>query len=204
MIRKFSALFLIFTLSAVCFIAPAYAEPAVGEKAPNFTLTDVNGKTRSLSDFAGKYVVLEWTNHECPFVVKHYGSGNMQKLQADFTAKNVVWLTINSSAPGKQGHYAPEKWREVLAETKSAATATLLDPDGKVGKLYGAQTTPHMYVIDSEGILIYQGAIDSIKSTDAEDIPLSQNYVRAALDEAFSGNAVTEASTKAYGCSVKY
>lgn len=202
--RKFFVFSIFSVMSFVFLMAPLCAEPAVGEKAPNFKLTDVTGKERSLSDFSGRYVVLEWTNHDCPFVVKHYSTGNMQKLQADYKAKNVVWLTINSSAPGKQGNYSPEKWIEILAEKKSAAMATLLDPDGKVGRLYGAQTTPHMFIIDPAGVLIYQGAIDSIKSTDTDDLEFAENYVRAALDAALSGNAVRESSTKAYGCSVKY
>lgn len=183
---------------------PAHAELAIGEAAPDFTLTDVNGQSRSLSQDAGKYRVLEWTNHGCPFVVKHYGSGNMQKLQEVYTAKDIVWLSINSSAAGKEGHATPAEWQKILEEKKSKATATLLDPDGAVGRLYGAQTTPHMFVVDPAGKLIYQGAIDNKPSMNAEDIPSSKNYVAAALDEALAGKPVSESSTKAYGCSVKY
>lgn len=197
----------LFLLIAVIFLGaqiPASAEVQNGQAAPDFTLTDVGGEAVSLSDFDGKYRVLEWTNHECPFVVKHYGSGNMQSLQKAYTEKDVVWITINSSAHGKQGHFEPEKWVEVLEEKGSAATTTLLDADGEVGKLYGAKTTPHMYIIDPKGVLIYQGAIDSVASTDPDDIAESVNYVSQALDEAMAGKPVSEPATKAYGCSVKY
>lgn len=180
------------------------AELAVGQAAPDFTLTDIHGDEHSLSDYQGQYVVLEWTNHGCPFVVKHYDSNNMQKLQATYTDKEVVWLTINSSAPGKQGHHSPEEWAELVEEKGSAASATLLDGDGTVGRLYGAKTTPHMYIIDPSGKLIYQGAIDSVASTNVNDVPNAKNYVAAALDEALAGKPVSEPSTKAYGCSVKY
>ena len=195
-------IYLSFLILALAF--PAYAEIAAGDAAPDFTLTDVQGKSHSLSEFNGKYRVLEWTNHECPFVIKHYGSGNMQQLQKEYTEKGVVWLTINSSAPGKQGNFSPEKWQESLKEKGSAATDTLLDPDGKVGKTYGAQTTPHMYVIDPAGKLIYQGAIDDKPSTEPKDIPGAKNYVRSALDEAMAGKPVSVSSSKSYGCSVKY
>jgi peroxiredoxin len=182
----------------------SHAEVTSGQSAPNFALTDTNGKNHSLSDFQGKFVVLEWTNHDCPFVRKHYDSQNMQNLQKTYTGKGVVWLTINSSAPGKQGNFPAETWNE-LTKTKGASpTAVLLDTDGKVGKLYGAQTTPHMYIIDPKGTLLYQGAIDSTPSTDSEDISKSKNYVKDALDEAMNGKPVTASSTKAYGCSVKY
>lgn len=183
---------------------PAFAEIQTGTKAPEFSLTGIDGQSRSLSEFSGKYVVLEWVNHSCPFVVKHYSSGNMQNLQKTYTDKGVVWLSINSSAAGKQGNMSPEDWKKTQTEKNSAATDTLLDPDGTVGKLYGAQTTPHMYVVNPEGNLIYQGAIDSVESTDATDIPKSQNYVQSALDEAMNGKEVSTPSTKAYGCSVKY
>ncbi len=195
---------LLFSLLALAFCAPVFADIQTGAKAPEFSLTDVDGKTRSLSEFSGKYVVLEWINHSCPFVVKHYGSGNMQDLQKTYTDKGVVWLSINSSAEGKEGSLSAEDWKKTQAEKNSAATDTLLDPDGAVGKLYGAQTTPHMYIINPEGNLIYQGAIDSIKSAEASDIPKSQNYVRSALEEAMSGKDVSTPTTKSYGCSVKY
>lgn len=180
------------------------AELKTGSAAPDFTLTDVNGTSHSLSSFKGKFVVLEWVNLECPFVKKHYSGGNMQGLQKKYTEEGVIWLSINSSAAGKQGNFSPEKWKQELASNKSAATATLLDADGKTGKLYNAQTTPHMYIIDPQGNLIYQGAIDDKPSTEASDIPNSKNYVSAALDEALAGKPVTDSTTKAYGCSVKY
>ncbi len=191
-------------VSLAAFSPLLSAEIAVGKPAPDFSAADISGKTVSLEEFQGKYRVLEWTNHECPFVVKQYGSGNMQKLQKTYTEKEVVWITINSSAPGKQGNFSPEKWQEILKEKHSSATATLLDPEGKVGRLYGAQTTPHMYIIDPNGILIYQGAIDSVPSTDQADIEKAQNYVQTALDEALAGKPVNNPSTKSYGCSVKY
>ena len=176
----------------------------VGQPAPAFTLTDTQGKSHNLADFKGKTVVLEWINHECPFVVKHYSAGAMQALQKEYTAKGVVWLSICSSAPGKQGHMSPEAWNKATAEKGAAPTAVLLDEDGKVGKLYQAKTTPHMYVINPEGILVYAGAIDSIKSAKADDVPKATNYVKAALNEVLAGKPVSTASTEAYGCSVKY
>jgi len=185
-------------------IITALAAPQVGQPAPEFTLTDSNGKSHKLSDFKGKLVVLEWLNHGCPFVVKHYGSGNMQKLQKEYTGKDVVWLSIVSSAPGKQGHMSAEETNKAKEEKGSAATAILLDEDGTVGKLYNAKVTPELYIVDREGTLIYAGAIDSVKSTDAADIEGATNYVKKALDEALEGKPVSEATTTAYGCSVKY
>lgn len=201
---KLKSVFLSLLFAALIF--PVFAQAAVenDKPAPDFSLTDINGNTRSLSEFKGKFVVLEWVNHDCPFVKKHYDHGNMQKLQADYAAKDVAWLSINSSAEGKQGHNAPEKWKEIQAEKKSSATATLLDPQGTVGNLYGAKTTPHMYIVNPQGVLIYQGAIDSVKSSDSDDIASAENYVSRALDEAMGGKPVTTASTKSYGCSVKY
>ena len=149
-------------------------------------------------------MVLEWTNPDCPFVKKHYDSSNMQELQKFYTAKGVVWLSINSSAQGKQGNYTPEEWNKIIKEKKAEPTAVLLDPDGKVGKMYDAQTTPHMFRIDQQGLLIYQGAIDDKAGTDPADIPSAVNYVRKALDEAMAGKPVTTPTTKSYGCSVKY
>jgi hypothetical protein len=158
----------------------------------------------SLSDFKGKVVVLEWVNHGCPFVVKHYGSGNMQKLQADATAKGVAWLSICSSAPGKQGHMSAADANKSCAEKQSAATAYLLDESGEVGKKYGAKRTPEMYVVNPEGILVYHGAIDDKPSTDPGDIAGSKNFVAAALEETLAGKPVSTPQTEAYGCSVKY
>jgi len=185
-------------------IITALAAPQVGQPAPEFTLADSNGKSHKLSDFKGKLVVLEWLNHGCPFVVKHYGSGNMQKLQKEYTGKDVVWLSIVSSAPGKQGHMSAEEANKTKEEKGSAATAVLLDEDGTVGKLYDAKVTPELYVIDREGTLIYAGAIDSVKSTDAADVEGAKNYVKQALDEALAGKPVSEPTITAYGCGIKY
>lgn len=190
-------------LSAV-LAAGVQAEVTTGAAAPDFTLTDTSGTSHNLSDFKGKVVVLEWVNHGCPFVVKHYSPGNMQGLQADYTSKGVVWLSICSSAEGKQGYYTAEGWQKLNAEKGGKATAILLDPEGTVGKLYGAKTTPHMYVINAEGTLVYQGAIDDKPSTDSDDIPGAKNYVKAALDEVLAGKPVTTGQTKPYGCGVKY
>ena len=184
---------------------PAAATTAmVGQAAPNFTLADATGQEHSLADFKGKYVVLEWVNFDCPFVKKHYGAGNMQALQAEYTGKDVVWLSICSSAPGKQGHFDGSSLTDRIAAEKSAATAYLIDSNGAVGRLYDAKTTPHMYVINPKGMLVYAGAIDDKPSTKPEDIPGAMNYVKATLDAAMGGKEVEFASTKSYGCSVKY
>jgi peroxiredoxin len=185
-------------------IGTALAAPQTGQPAPEFSLTDSNGKSHKLSDFKGKFVVLEWLNHGCPFVIKHYGSGNMQKLQKEYTGKDVVWLSIASSAPGKQGHMSPEETNKTKEEKGSAATAVLLDADGTVGKLYDAKVTPELYVIDPEGVLVYMGAIDDKKSVDAADVADAKNYVKQALDEAMAGKAISEPVTTAYGCGIKY
>ena len=184
--------------------APAFADGVVGKAAPAFTLTDTMGQKRSLSDFAGKAVVLEWLNHDCPFVRKHYGSGNMQALQTKETAAGVVWLSVVSSATGKEGNYSPEKLNELTAAKGAKPTAVLLDPDGTAGRAYGAKTTPHMFVIDGKGMLVYAGAIDDKPSTDPADVKTARNYVAAALDELRAGKPVSVASTTAYGCGVKY
>jgi len=174
------------------------------QAAPDFTLTDTYGKQHKLSEFAGKYVVLEWLNHDCPFVHKHYDSKNMQSLQKRYTEKGVVWLSILSSAPGKQGHYTPEEANKLTAEKGAAPTAVLIDADGTVGKLYDAKTTPHMFVINPQGEIIYKGAIDDHRSTDVADIAESRNYVAATLDAAMAGKPVEVAATQPYGCGVKY
>jgi peroxiredoxin len=176
----------------------------VGQAAPDFTLVDSTGQPRSLADYAGKTVVLEWTNHGCPFVRKHYGAGNMQAQQREATAAGVIWLTINSSAPGKQGHVDGAGAEEVRAGAKAAQTAYLLDHDGTVGRAYGAVTTPHMYVIDPDGVLRYAGAIDSIASTDEDDIEEATQYVPQALAELAAGQPVSVTLTRPYGCDVKY
>lgn len=178
--------------------------PAVGTNAPDFSATDSKGKTQSVSQYKGKYVVLEWFNPDCPFVKKHYGGGNMQKLQEEFTGKGVVWLSIDSSAPGKEGHLTAEQAEKKIAEWKTKQTALVLDPDGKAGQTYGAKNTPHMFIINPEGKVIYAGAIDSKASPNPADIADSTNYVKVALDESMGGKPVTTANTKPYGCSVKY
>ncbi len=182
----------------------AWAQAAVGAPAPSFTLTDTKGAAHALADFAGKPVVLEWTNPDCPFVKKHYGAKNMQALQAKYVAQGVVWLSVCSSASGKQGHYPADEWNRILAEQGSAATALLLDPDGQVGRAYGAKTTPHLFVVDAAGTLVYDGAIDDNPSTDSADIPGARAYVSEALDAVLAGAPVPVAQTKPYGCSVKY
>jgi peroxiredoxin len=194
------------TAALVAFAVPrgATAAPTIGEPAPAFSAVDTHGKTRSLSEFAGKYVVLEWHNQGCPFVVKHYGSGNMQKLQKSLTGQGAVWLTVISSAPGKQGHVTASEEESYLQAQQAAPTAVLLDENGDVGKLYGAKTTPHMFLIDPKGRLVYAGAIDDKPSTDAADVAGAKNYVLAAFDEVKAGKPVTTASTPPYGCSVKY
>jgi peroxiredoxin len=179
-------------------------ELKVGSEAPAFTLKDTSGKEHSLADYKGKFVVLEWFNEGCPFVKKHYTSGNMQKLQQEYTGKDVVWLSINSSAPGNQGHVTPETAPKTIAEWKMNATKILLDHDGKVGRMYGAKTTPHMFVIDKAGKLVYQGAIDSKPTPNTADVADAENYVKVALDSTMAGKPVENASTKPYGCSVKY
>lgn len=183
---------------------PLSAAATVGRPAPGFTLDGSDGKKHSLSDYRGKVVVLEWVNYDCPFVKKHYGSGSMQTLQKKYVAKDVVWLSVNSSAPGKQGNYPPEKINELLKEKKAAPTAYLFDPDGKAGTAYGAKTTPHMFVIDPKGTLVYAGAIDNKPTTDVEDVRAAKNYVDIALYEVLAGKPVTTSSTQSYGCSVKY
>lgn len=202
--RKYFQVLLGVSGMLLLFSAAGQAEVTPGDLAPDFTLKDSFGVERTLSDYKGKLVVLEWINHDCPFVRKHYNSGNMQKLQKHYTEAGVVWLSISSSAPGNQGHYLPDDANRLTQEKGAHPTAVLLDSDGNVGHLYGAQTTPHMFVINTEGRLIYQGAIDNVKSTDIEDIDGAVNYVQEVLDAALAGKDVEMKSTKSYGCSVKY
>ncbi len=181
-----------------------FAAAEIGKPAPDFTLNDLSGKPHSLSDYKGKYVVLEWNNPDCPFVHKHYDSGNMQKTQEEARGKGAVWLTINSAAPGRQGNYPPEKMKEMLSQKHAEPTAYLLDPTGKVGHEYDAKTTPDMYVINPDGKLIYDGGIDDKPTPDKADIATATNYVKAALDESIAGKPVTTPTSRPYGCSVKY
>jgi len=192
------------TAAFFALVSLGLAAPKVGEPAPGFSLTDLSGQTHSLADYKGKYVVLEWNNPDCPFVKKHYESGNMQKLQEEARAKGAVWLTINSSAPGKQGAYAPDKLAQLTKEKHAEPTAYLLDGDGKVGREYEAKTTPHMFVVNPEGKLIYEGGIDDKPTPSQGDIPGANNYVRAALTESMAGKPVTTPTSRPYGCSVKY
>jgi alkyl hydroperoxide reductase subunit AhpC len=194
------------TLAAASLMnyAASAAEVAIGQPAPEFTLTDTQGQSHNLSDFKGKFVVLEWINHGCPFVVKHYVQGNMQALQKEFAEKGVVWLSVCSSAEGMQGHMSNDDWNSKITEVGSASAAVLIDEDGTVGKLYGARVTPHMYVINPDGVLVYNGAIDSVKSTDSDDIAGAENYVAAALNQSLAGEPVAKPQTQPYGCSVKY
>ena len=181
----------------------AYAA-RVGSPAPAFTGTDTHGQTHNLSDYRGRFVVLEWTNRDCPFTKKQYDSGNMQALQKQWTAKGVVWLTILSSARGEQGYMTTAEENAWIAKVHGAPTAAILDPSGSIGHEYEAKTTPHMFIIDPAGKLIYEGAIDDHPTTDVADVPSSKNYVSAALDQAMSGKPIAVAFTRPYGCSVKY
>src|SRR5947209_9917518 len=178
--------------------------PPVGSSDQDFSLTDAKGGTHSLSQYKGKYVVLEWFNPECPFVKKHYGSDNMQKLQQEYTGKGVVWLTIDSNAPGTEGNLTPEQAEKVINSWKTHQTALLLDPESKVARLYGAKNTPDMLVINPDGKIVYEGAIDSKATPNPADIPTSTNYVKAALDQSLAGKPISNPTTKPYGCSVKY
>ena len=176
----------------------------VGKPAPDFTLNDLSGKPVKLSDFRGKHVILEWVNPECPYVRKHYDSDNMQGLQKEFTAKNTVWLAINSTRPSHGDYKSPAELAAWMKQMNAAPSATMLDPDGKVGRAYDARTTPHMYVIDPKGQLAYAGAIDDKRSTNPADIKTSKNHLRVAMGEALAGKPVSTASTTAYGCTIKY
>lgn len=191
-------------LALTGFSTPAAASVTVGQKAPDFTLPAASGDSVKLSSYAGKIVVLEWHNKGCPFVKKHYGSGNMQALQKEYTGKDVVWLTVNSSAEGKQGYETAEEALATVKAEGAAPTQVLLDFEGKVGHLYGAKTTPTMVVIGKDGSVAYAGAIDDTPSPDPEDVKTAKNYVRAALDAVMEGKPVEVSSTKSYGCGVKY
>ena len=186
------------------YVPPDLAVRDVGQPAPNFTLPDSNGRQVSLADFRGKTVVLEWNNPDCPFTRKHYDSGNMQGTQTAAARDGAVWLSVNSSAPGNQGHMDAAEAREAIAEAGARPTHYLLDPRGEVGRLYGAATTPHMYVIDGAGTLVYAGAIDDKPTADADDINGARNHVLAALSELKAGKAVSVPTSRPYGCNVKY
>lgn len=190
--------------AVAAFAIPSSAQVSNGAQATNFRLTDVDGRNVALSDFKGKLVVLEWHNPGCPFVVKHYKSGNMQKTQNAVKAAGGVWLTINSGAPGKQGHMSGAEAKKLIADQNSTPTHYLLDPRGIVGKGYDAKTTPHMYVINPAGALVYQGAIDDKPTANVADIANARNHVLAAVEEVRAGKPVSVATSRAYGCTVKY
>ncbi len=176
----------------------------VGEAAPDFTATASNGKKFHLADYRGKYVVLEWHNNGCPYVGKHYNSGNMQRLQKQWTSQGVAWFTILSSAPGNQGYVTASQENDYMAKMQAAPTAALLDPTGGIGHLYDAKTSPQMVVINPQGVVIYDGAIDDKPTTDLNDVPGSKNFVNLALEQAMAGKPVETPATRPYGCSVKY
>jgi hypothetical protein len=195
------------TLLASALVAAmplAMSQAQLEHAAPNFTANTADGKTLSLSSLQGKTVVLEWTNHECPFVKKHYSSDNIPSLQKEATAQGVVWLQVISSAPGKQGHVDGPTALKLNTDRGAAPSATLLDPSGQLARLYGAQTSPHLYIVNPQGQLVYRGGIDSIASNKVEDIAKAENYVRTALRELAAGKKVTQASTRPYGCAIKY
>ena len=184
--------------------SPVLAAPVPGQPAPAFRGVDVNGKPVSLADFRGKTVVLEWNNPNCPFVQKHYTSGNMQSLQQKNTAAGVAWLAVNSTTESHSDYMAPAKLAAWFGEQKAAPTAILMDPKGEIGRAYGAKVTPHMYVIDAKGTLVYAGAIDDKRSANPADVKTATNHVAVALGEVVAGKAVTTPSTTAYGCTIKY
>lgn len=193
--------------SAAVALTPAVAfanGPDIGKPAPLFTAVDSNGKTWSLADLKGKVVVIETTNHDCPYVRKHYNAKNMQEQQREAAAKGVVWLTSASSAKGEQGYVTAAEANQLTSSRDAAPAAVLLDPQSKIARAYGATVTPHMYIIDANGVLVYKGGIDSIPSSSVSDIPKAKQYVRVALDEVLAGKPVTDSLTRAYGCTLKY
>jgi peroxiredoxin len=183
---------------------PAFASPTVDQPAPAFTANTADGKSLGLDSLKGKTVVLEWTNHDCPFVKKHYESGNMQSLHKDAAAKGIVWLQVISSAPGKQGHVDAATALKLNSARSATPAHVILDPEGKLGKRYGAQTTPHIYIIDATGTLVYKGGIDSLATADKADIAKAEPYVANALSSLAAGKKIAANNTKPYGCSVKY
>ncbi len=201
MLKRFFQIPLIITVLYACGSGAALR---VGEPAPGFEGVDTGGNVHRLADYRGKTVVLEWTNHDCPYVRKHYGAGNMQEQQREAAAQGVVWLSIISSAPGKQGHVSPEAAEELTRKRKAAPLAVILDSEGRIGRAYHARTTPHMFIIDATGVLVYMGGMDSISTASPDDIPQATQYVRAALQELAAGKPVSTPVTRPYGCSVKY
>lgn len=191
-------------LALVLLSPPLAAKPEIGRPAPAFSVADTTGKVWSLADVTGKGLILEWTNHDCPYVRKHYGSGNMQALQKEARDAGYLWLSVISSAPGKQGHVTPAQADELTTSRGASPTAVILDEDGAMGRAYGAQTTPHLFVIDGSGALVYMGGIDDRATTDPADVDGAKNYVRLAMTELAGGKPVSNPVTRPYGCSVKY
>jgi len=195
----------LFACIALAFSVSALAAPRIGQPAPDFSVVDSAGVEHSLADFAGKKVILEWTNHDCPFVVKHYSAGNMQDQQRMASNEHdAVWLSVISSRPGAQGHVSPERADELTANRNAAPTAVLLDESGDMGRAFDARVTPHMYIIDEDGVLQYMGGIDSNPSSNPADIPDAKQYVVAALGELATGSSITDSVTRPYGCTIKY
>jgi peroxiredoxin len=203
-IALFSLCAAVLTLGAAPLAARAATGPSIGQAAPDFSLQDVSGKTVRLSDFRGRYVVLEWNNPSCPFVQKHYGSGNMQKLQKEAAANNVAWVTINSTESGHGDYQAPAQLGRWMREQGGAPAATLMDAEGVAGRAYAARVTPHMYIVDPQGRLIYAGGIDDKPSARASDINGATNHIRVGLNQALAGQPLSQATTRAYGCTIKY
>ncbi|HVR48842.1 MAG TPA: thioredoxin family protein [Pseudorhodoferax sp.] len=203
-LQRRTALLATLAASATLLAGAAHAAAAVGQPAPAFTLTDTSGKTRSLAEFKGKTVVLEWTNPGCPFVRKHYDSANLPGLQKEFTGRDVVWLAINSTEKAASDYLAPQQLAAWIQDKSGAPTATLMDEEGQVGRAYGARTTPHMYIVNPQGTLVYAGGIDSIASARVSDIKTATNYVRQGLNEALAGQPISQAQTAPYGCTIKY
>jgi peroxiredoxin len=191
-------------LAAMALAQPAAASPKIGKAAPAFSGVDSNGRTVSLEDYRGKTVVLEWTNHDCPYVRRHYETGNMQKVQKQATASGVVWLSVVSSAPDRQGHVSGDEANQLTASRKASPAKVILDPKGKIGRMYAARTTPHMYIVNAEGQLVYKGGIDDNPTSWGEIEPDTKNYVQLALSEIGAGKKISNPSTRPYGCSVKY
>jgi len=200
----FRSRFILAVSSAALLTVVSMAQVKVGDPAPAFTAADSHGQAQKLDQYRGKYVVLEWHNHNCPFTKKQYSSGNMQGLQKEWTAKGVVWFTVISSAPGADGYVTADEENAYVSQVHAAPSAVLLDPDGKLGHMYNAKTTPHMFVIDPQGKVIYEGAIDNRPTPDPDDVKGAENYVSDALLASMAGKAVNPAYTRPYGCSVKY
>ena len=195
---------LLMTSALMISSSAAWSAATIGTPAPDATLRDTTGAVHQISDLQGKTVVLEWTNHDCPFVQKHYGSDNMQRLQRETATREVVWLTVISSAPGEQGHVTPEQADALTVRRNASPSAVILDEDGSAGRLYDAKTTPHMFVIDPEGALVYAGGIDSIPSADPDDIPKAVPHLELAMAATAAGKDVPVATSRPYGCSIKY